>query len=82
MEVSDVLKRARETYMEQLERLDGVKMLLIGHLVHIMAAAKGDTVLVNKALSYLQSPQERFDQAIALAKKAEFNEEFGVPEVE
>ncbi len=71
MEVSDVLKQARYTYMKELEKPGGAKMLLIGHIVHIMAAAKGDLELVNKALSYLQSPQGRFDQAIALAKEAE-----------
>ncbi len=71
MEVSDVLKRARDTYVRELEKPEGVKMLLIGHAVHLMAAAKGDLELVNKALSYLQSPMERFDQAIALAKRAE-----------
>ncbi len=68
MNASDVLRQARDSFMEILVSGGGGKMHLADYVLHVLRAAKGDTALANEALAYLPSHQERFDRGIARAE--------------
>ncbi len=70
MKASEVLRKAKESFANNLETV-GPPMLLMAAATHIIRAANHDTELANKAISFMPTHLERFDRAIEAAEAEE-----------